>query len=141
MKTERLQALIEAYGADPARWPSAERAGPLDLSAPDTQHLLQQARTLDAALDAALPAIAAPAALRAHILRAVPQPSRPWWQDLWQALGGLRLAGPAFACAFSLGLGLAWMLPAQSDAAFADHELEDYLAVAWIDPADSEELP
>ena len=25
MKAERFQAIVEAYGADPARWPEAER--------------------------------------------------------------------------------------------------------------------
>jgi hypothetical protein len=44
-----------------------------------------------------------------------------------------------FACALSLGLGLAWLLPAASTG--VDAELDDYLALAWIDPDDSEELP
>lgn len=142
MNTERLQTLIEAYGADPARWPEAERAAAAQLAAAsgaDTS--LQQARALDAELAAALPLPSLPQGLRARILRSAPQPLRPWWHELWQAMGGLRLAGPAFACAFSLGLGLVWMLPSQIDGRVVDSELENYLALAWIDPADSEELP
>lgn len=142
MNTQRLQILIDAYGADPTRWPLTERNAATVLSESGIESaLLQQTRRLDAALDDALPAPTLPLGLRARILQALPQPRQPWWQELWQVMGGFRMAGPAFACAFSLGLALVWMLPAPSEALGNDTDLESYLALAWIDPADSEELP
>lgn len=143
MNNEHMRRLIEAYGADPARWPArdcdAAPAVPLDATSA-LERELQQARALDRALDTAWPTVPLPDRLRARILLQAPQARGFWWTELGQALGGLRLFGPAFACAFSLGLGLAWMLPGQNDPAAAG-ELEDYLSLAWIDPAVSEELP
>jgi len=143
MNNERIRQLIEAYGADPARWPAADRDAAAAQHAEPTAAVaveLQQARALDCALDAVSPPLALPSGLRARILATAPAPRVAWWFELGQALGGLRLAGPAFACAISLGLGLVWMLPEQP-AAGAEGELENYLSLAWIDPANSEELP
>lgn len=48
---ERLLAVIDAYGADPARWPEAERAGLEAVArAPEASRLLAEARALDAVL-------------------------------------------------------------------------------------------
>lgn len=138
MNPERRQQWIDAYGADPARWPAAER-GPLDLPAGTVDEALSEAERLERALDAAFEPVTLPLGLRARILASAPQPRRTWWQELAQALGGPRLAGPVFAGALSLGLGLVWLLPGSSTA--VDGELDDYLALAWIDPIDSEELP
>jgi transposase len=46
---ERLAEVLDAYGADAARWPQAERAGLLRLASDDPQaaRLLQEARALD----------------------------------------------------------------------------------------------
>ena len=147
MTPERMQQLIAAYGADPARWPPDERIDPAELPGA----LRREVAEFDADLLNALPDPPLPAGLRARILAAAPAvadarapappPSRSGWRELWQALGGLRLAGPAFACALSLGVGLAWLMPSTSDTAYADQALEDYLALAWIDPIDSEDLP
>lgn len=67
MNAERLKALAEAYGADPRRWPEAERGAALDFMRADpasADRLLFEARQLDLVLDAS----AAPAA--SHALRA-----------------------------------------------------------------------
>jgi hypothetical protein len=134
MSPERLQQLIDAYGADPARGPLAER-GHSDPPA----GAVDEADALARALDAAFEPVPLPSGLRARVLAAAPKPRRSGWQELAEALGGARLAAPVFACALSLGLGLAWLLPAASTG--VDAELDDYLALAWIDPDDSEELP
>lgn len=55
MTPERFTALLEAYGADPRRWPEAERAEALALLAagpPVLRQQLQEAAWLDARLDA-----------------------------------------------------------------------------------------
>lgn len=53
MKAERFQAIVEAYGADPARWPEAERDAALafaDQAGDVAQAVLAEARALDAGL-------------------------------------------------------------------------------------------
>ena len=148
MNSERLQHLIDAYGADPARWPPAERtalAAAQPLSAP-LARLLAEAAVLDQALSG-LPLPELPATLAARVLAAAPQsarhrppaPRRSGWRELWDALGGLRLAGPAFAFALSLGLGLGTLIPQAADEPESD--LETYIALAWLDESFDEELP
>lgn len=62
MDLRRLQALLDAYGAEPARWPADERGAAQALLAaePAARARLDQARRLDLALDR-LPAAPAPA--------------------------------------------------------------------------------
>jgi hypothetical protein len=53
MKAERFQAIVEAYGADPARWPEAERDAALvyaEQAGEAAQAVLAEARALDAGL-------------------------------------------------------------------------------------------
>ena len=53
MTIERLRQILDAFGADPARWPKAERDGALALLAtsPEAQRLRDEARRLDALLN------------------------------------------------------------------------------------------
>jgi hypothetical protein len=53
MNSERLQEILDAYGADSGRWPEAERAGALALLAQSGEARLHrdQAKRLDALLD------------------------------------------------------------------------------------------
>lgn len=108
---ERLKTLIDCYGAEPRRWPEAERAAAERLAASTAgQALLAQARALDSALDAA-PRLAPS---RAQIDRAVgaaltqglnPRTIRRWG---WGGLAWLAGAGwAAAACAGVVaGVGL-----------------------------------
>ena len=53
MKAERFQAIVEAYGADPARWPEAERDAALGYAGQTgeaARAVLAEARALDAGL-------------------------------------------------------------------------------------------
>ena len=81
MNAERLRQLADAYGAEPGRWPAAEREAALALLAEDrrAERLLFEARKLDAALDAS-PTPAVSPALRERVLAAAgglgPQPRR-----------------------------------------------------------------
>jgi len=53
MKIERLQEILDAYGADPGRWPEGERSEALAFVAQsaDGKRRLDEARRLDALLD------------------------------------------------------------------------------------------
>lgn len=109
---ERLRELLDAYGADAARWPQAEREGARQLleTSATARQLLDEAAIADAEL--ALPAVPAPAIeLRAAILVAGPahKPARDaqgsgWWRDLSAALGGWRLAASALTVSAVLGM-------------------------------------
>ena len=105
MDRERLQQLIESYGADLARWPEEERpeASALLEAEPSLRTLLEEHNELDELLS--LDPDASPTA---ELRRAVaeipirhPQATglKAWWPfgSLWQ---------PAFAGAFVLALGV-----------------------------------
>ncbi len=53
MRLERLKAIIDAYGAHPARWPEAERESALACleAHPDAQVWMAEARALDGLMD------------------------------------------------------------------------------------------
>jgi len=57
MTIERLREILEAYGAEPRRWPEAERDAALALIGrlPEARALRDGARRLDALLDEAAP--------------------------------------------------------------------------------------
>lgn len=69
MDARRLEALLDAYGADPARWPATERAAAQALleADPALQVRLEAARRLDRALDRLPPAPAPAGELAARI--------------------------------------------------------------------------
>lgn len=100
MQASRFEALIDAYGADPARWPDAERASALAFAEanPDlAARLTREAARLDAAL--ALARVEAPSpALMADILKSADE--RNGFAPPWARL--------AAAIAISAGLGLGW---------------------------------
>ena len=53
MTLERFTAIVEAYGADPVRWPALERADALDLARSDidaTAPILKRGAALDQVL-------------------------------------------------------------------------------------------
>lgn len=93
----RFEAILDAYGADPRRWPDAERAAALAFAAADSgaPALLAAAADLDGAIHQAAPDPAA-APLREAIVasaRSAPPRRRPLW---WAGAGlGAALAGAA----------------------------------------------
>src|SRR5688500_17928041 len=92
--------------------------------------------SLDAELDA-LRAVPPPREhLRRNVLAAIArEPRRLSWRDalalLWRELGGLRLAGPAFAFALALGLGAGWAL--EAPVAEEADDGDDLIALAQLD--------
>jgi hypothetical protein len=81
---ERFTALLDAYGAIPARWPSGERDAALALLAgsPEARARRAAAAQLDGLLDR-VPAPALPSSVRQRSVAGLPgaprsRPSRPW---------------------------------------------------------------
>lgn len=107
MNPSRFESLIAAYGAEPTRWPAAEREAALAfLSAhPDAGAMAEVERALDDALDgwkAQFPTMA----LRNAILAASPpfrQRPRLNWRRMWLSGAGLAAAG---AAGVMVGVGL-----------------------------------
>ena len=97
-----LRAMLDAYGADPTRWPADDNrraAAWALLQSGDADAASLQSRTaaLDAALNALAPAPAPSAALTGAILQAARQPARTTWRDwatrFWKPASALACAG------------------------------------------------
>jgi hypothetical protein len=140
MKLGRFEAILDAYGADPGRWPERERADALALARSSlvAARALAEARRLDAALGAwksqeTLPESTRLVALRARIVAAAGPRARNWFFEwfgvdlrptqLWPSAAGLALmTGLGFAVGFG---GLM-----QVDA---NHDAEDTTIVSSLD--------
>lgn len=121
MSPDRLAEIIDACGADPRRWPEAERAAAEALLAAsaEARALQREAAALDALLTPAPARIEPSDALRARIMAqaaslAAAQPRRAGWrQQVAEAAGFLfpggrmmpQLATLAFALAIGIGAG------------------------------------
>ena len=132
MDLTRLSQLLDTYGADPGRWPAAERAAAMALLAASDAARAQQriAAQLDGALDSW--EVSPPSrSLRSAVI-ATAQPPRSRWHaslvELWRDLGGWQLAGPAFAASLALG---AWV-PIWLDEAATDLPDEDLIAAMQL---------
>ena len=95
MTPERFEALLHSHGADPRRWPEAERAAAerlLQQARPELQQALHDAAALDGLLNAYTLPDASAALQRRIVASAPPQARRPWW---WAGAGAaaLGLAG------------------------------------------------
>ncbi|MGE0116647.1 MAG: hypothetical protein AB7S71_20395 [Dongiaceae bacterium] len=144
MTSERLEAIVAVYGADPARWPAAERDAAASLLARSdaARALTAHAAALDAALDA-VPSLSPTPALRAAVLAAAPQarpPSlltrlRESWRAMRDEFGNVPAMGSLFAASLVLGV-IAGGILAGSPAAESDPDLMQ-LAL-YYDESDAE---
>ena len=91
MERQRFNTIVAAYGADPKRWPKAERESALQLMRAEAIDL-SEARALDALLDLAAPTPAPSDLLTRRVLRAAPKstfrPARLGWAVAATALIG-----------------------------------------------------
>ena len=97
MDRQRFFTIVEAYGAEPRRWPAAEREAALAFARRDLQAAaaLAEAGTFDAVLDANVPPQPS-AATRRRILEAAPRRRRSALDLGWWISGaGLAAAGVA----------------------------------------------
>lgn len=115
MDLDRFNAILEAYGADPARWPDAEHAEAEALlrANPAAKTAFDRAAELDALIAPAAIAPAPSEMLTARLLRAVPQP---------EFLGDWKHVAAAAALALVVGLGGGYasgaLVPASDDEAY-----------------------
>lgn len=96
MDRTRFDQLLEAYGADFARWPAGERAAGAAFAtehAGEVAQAMREARALDAALDAARGAHADVAALGARVLAAAPRPPQGFDRRAGWALAACAVFG------------------------------------------------
>jgi anti-sigma-K factor RskA len=143
MTLDRLRAIVDAYGADPARWPAAERTAGEALLAGSAaaRALVAEAADLDAALDA-VPALQPTPAMRTAILAAAPRRAassllaqlREGWRELFAELGGWRMAGGVLAASLVLGIVSGGLL---SEGLSAETS-PDLLQLAYLDDSDVE---
>lgn len=120
MRRKRFRQLLAAYGAEPGRWPAAEREAALALVAADPalRALLDDERPLDRLLDAHDPA-SSPDLAAAEI--SLPRRLPPQRRGLGAWLGG-RWLWPevaTLATAALIGLVIGWQGPADDGAVAA----------------------
>jgi hypothetical protein len=130
MTPERLARILEAYGAEPSRWPAAERDDALALIVSD-ENLSKQALALDRTLDRyAVPCPDAAMVSRALAGIAAPAPGsllRRWWfAPLLAGAGALGMAA---------GTLLLALMPPERDAGWPDEHNTIFSA-----PVDAGEL-
>jgi hypothetical protein len=108
---DRLSTLLDAYGADRARWPETERAAAWALvEANDKAHALyEEARALDGLLNQAS-VIEPSLELKAEVLAAASRPRESWVQALWP-FGAAWKPASALAAAVLLGIIAGVVLP------------------------------
>jgi hypothetical protein len=117
---DRLQAVLAAYGADPARWPDADRELAASLPDPALAAALEDARTLDSALSRASQPVAPAGAAERLIARVDDGPSVVQFARRAQAPHMARAALPGrlaalTALAASLALGIYLGASGQTD--------------------------
>lgn len=122
MDQTRFEAILAAYGADPERWPEAERAAAIAFA---TAHQtdMSEARAVDALL-AAAPPVAPPSDL---LLARIKRSTR---QNLFAPLAALA-ACAVMGVVFGYGAGL----NAPAPVANTNNELEQVLSAAFDAPA------
>jgi len=115
MTPERFAAILDAYGADPRRWPDAEREAARAMASARAD-ALAEADALDAWLDHA-PRPVPSEALRQRVIAAVGavgRRGRLWWDRLTVTVG---VGWAAAACAGVVaGVGLTRQLAAEATA-------------------------
>ena len=98
MDAARFEELVAAYGAEPRRWPEAERAAAEAFAQTDAgQRVLAEARSLDAALEEAKEEAPISLDLRRKMLASAPKP---------QALPWRAVAALAACAVFGVALGV-----------------------------------
>lgn len=134
MTIERLNEILNAYGADPLRWPVGERLTAQALAArePRAAVLIAEAAAMDMLLDQA-PAEAPSPALIAAVLKR--RPKQAWivraWRDLFPEMPVWR---PALGLAVALALGFGLQTAAADRMGF--DEASDEVAISDESPAD-----
>jgi hypothetical protein len=140
MNIERFRTLVEAYGANPARWPEAERVAALLFAeqSAEARAALQEATAFDRLLDEA-ETQPATRALEDRILASFPERKRGAFAALVERVRWIPAA--AVACSLVLGLAVGAALP--SLAGVRDTAIDPALIALvgvegdpWLEPGD-----
>lgn len=119
MRSERFEAMVAAYGAEPRRWPEEEREAALAFAATEAgAAILAAERRLDALLDEA----AVPRAGRELVARVATTPLRQ--------RAGWAAQAATLAAAAMLGLYIGWAVPTPADQ-LVDDPWDTAMLVAW----------
>ncbi len=128
MDMARLAEILDAYGADPRRWPADERDPALALlsESDEARALRDAAASLDTLLDLSYAPSPAPALMAAILAAAQPIGWRRWLADFWP-VGPAWQPVSALAAAVVLGIAVGAgapeiVLPDAADGAIADVE-------------------
>ncbi|HTI87682.1 MAG TPA: hypothetical protein VL966_13840 [Alphaproteobacteria bacterium] len=131
MSLARLEQLVAAYGADPERWPEAERGPALALveRSAEARARVAEARRLDRALDAARVTVdeLSLARVTAKIQRRLSEPRATgggWLSFLAGAIGPTWSRGAALASVALLGI----LVGLSSDPSLMDNGAVDGIA-------------
>lgn len=127
MTEDRVIAILNAYGADPARWPQDERAGVQAFL--DLHPELMAEVALEAELDAllAMPDPQPSELLQHRILRAMPAPVQQWG---WKAPIA---AAIALVVGVTVGFAGGYVSPAQQDVESIYADAYESLGEDWVD--------
>ncbi|MEO5365257.1 MAG: hypothetical protein H7831_02665 [Magnetococcus sp. WYHC-3] len=123
---ERTRTVLQAYGANPQRWPPSDRAAVAALVAQhaELRQLAREEASMDVWLEQAFPALP-DAALVARILAAAPQPSPPWQERLaWWLPLPLPVLSWIWALALALGIWGGTAVPQWPTGVAAGEDLE-----------------
>jgi ferric-dicitrate binding protein FerR (iron transport regulator) len=135
MSLERFSAIVDAYGADPARWPARERAAAqaFAANAPQAQALLADAEALDRALGASV----APGPDEAALQRALAGRANPSARRALMANPVYGLLAVAL-CAVFVGFGAVRVgqAPAAGDDAVIAQMDEAFPSVAYMEDSE-----
>jgi hypothetical protein len=128
MNLTRLRDILDAYGADPRRWPAAERDAALALlsGSEEARALRDEAAALDTLLDTAQVPAPSPELMAAILAGAAPAGWRRWLADFWP-VGPVWQPASALAAAVVLGVAVGigapdLVLPDAADGAVAEVE-------------------
>ncbi len=126
MESRRLAEILDAYGADPGRWPDAERDAVRALLADSAE--ATALRDAAAALDTVLNAVAAPAPspelMAAILASAAPSGWRSWVAGFWP-FGPVWQPVSALATAAVLGIAIGAAAPSTILPEFADYSAQE----------------
>ena len=136
VELKRLRAIVDAYGADPARWPRPEREGALRLLArsPEAAGYRDRAREVDALLDLATAYEPAPGLL-ARVLARPARRRANLFEELWP-FGPIWRPALGMAAAIVLGVAAGLVAPPPFvNGAAADISLGDDIDALAFGPA------
>jgi len=133
---DRVEMILDAYGADPAHWPEAERDAALALvrDVPELSRRMQIEAELDSLLDA-LPAPAPHPSARVRLKAIADQTQGVDWRALLWPFGPVWRPAAGLALALLVGIGTGVADPFALGTAVADSEATLTYA-ALVDGAD-----